>query len=704
MDDTVYSPPSAAQKSPYHYIDHFREAIRSAGITPPDQIIPDGRLHRFPTDPRRRRDDAGWYVYYPDGVPAGVYGDWRSGAHGTWHADVGRELTPEEIERRRQRMDEARRLRAEEEERRRAEARTRAEEIWTTAGPAPDDHVYLRAKGVRSHGLRVYGGRLVVPVYDGDTLTGLQFIAGDGEKKFLTGTELGGCYYVIGAPTDTICVTEGYATAASIHEATGHAVAVAFTANNLLAVAQALRRKHPRLRLVVCADDDAATPGNPGLTAARKAAEAVDGYLAVPDFGAERPDGATDFNDLHRRAGAEAVRRCIAGAEQVRSARSVVVMSAGPVPEDDDAEEVVVRRASDIEMRPVRWLWPGRIGRGKVTMIAGMPGLGKSQIIASLAAIVTTGGVWPVDGTRAEPGNVVLLNAEDDASDTIVPRLAAAGADLRRCHVVDAIVGRGPVSGTRRRRGVNLSADLERIERTIRRIGDVAMTTIDPMSAYLGGVDTHRDADVRVIMAASKDMAQRCGTAMVGVAHLRKSGGGDAMLRITGSLAFIAAARAGYMVVRDPDDPDGRRRLFLAIKNNLGIDTGGLSYTTELHTLDGGVEASRVIWDAAPVTVSANEVLARLDSGEPRRRQSEIADWLRRLLAGGPRWSRDVRELAEQAGYPWRSVQRAAAEIGVAVERGGFGHTSHTCWRLAPERRGMPVTTGAEADPPELTH
>ena len=148
-------------------------------------------------------------------------------------------------------------------------------------------------------------------------LHSLQFIGADGEKRFLTGGRVSGCYFLIGEPDGALCIAEGYATGASIHEATGTAVAVAFNAGNLLAVARALRTKFPDLRLIICADDDASTPGNPGLTKAREAAQAVSALLAVPNFGANRPEGATDFNDLHRHAGLEAVRTGIAQAVPV---------------------------------------------------------------------------------------------------------------------------------------------------------------------------------------------------------------------------------------------------------------------------------------------------------------------------------------------------------------------------------------------------
>jgi putative DNA primase/helicase len=288
-------------------IEQFRAAIHNAGLTPPELIEPDGKLHRFASS-GKRSDDACWYVFYNDGIPAGAYGDWRSGTSETWRADVGRRLTLQEESAHRARVDAIRREREAEVDKRRVEAREKAVAIWQTASPAADEHVYLLKKGVKAHGLRVHEGALVIPLRDDSDLHSLEFIAGDGVKRFLYGGRVSGCYFTIGKPDGRLCIAEGYATAASIYEATGCAVAVAFNAGNLLAVARALQAKFPEVRLIVCADDDAKTAGNPGLTKAREAARAVGGFIAVPDFGVNRPQGASDFNDLHQHGGLEAVR------------------------------------------------------------------------------------------------------------------------------------------------------------------------------------------------------------------------------------------------------------------------------------------------------------------------------------------------------------------------------------------------------------
>jgi hypothetical protein len=295
------------------------------------------------------------------------------------------------------------------------------------------------------------------------------------------------------------------------------------------------------------------------------------------------------------------------GATTAELARLPRVRAAPAVRAEDEAGRIVLRCVAGIEARAVRWLWPGRIARGKVSLLAGHPGLGKSQVCVSLTAIVTTGGLWPVDRTRCEPGAVVIFSAEDDPEDTIRPRLEAAGADLTRCHVFDTVEDRAP-NGTPRRRAFSLATDLPRLSAALAGLPDVALVVIDPVTAYLGDTDSHKNADVRAVLAALAEVAARHGAAIVAVSHLRKSGAGEALLQVTGSLAFVAASRAAYVIVKDQDTP--QRRLMLPIKNNLGEDQTGYAFSVDSARLDAGIETSRVTWEAVAVTVTADEALA----------------------------------------------------------------------------------------------
>ncbi len=300
-------------------VDQFRAALVARDIVPPEPILADGCLHRCDAAGKHGRGDAA-YVLHMDGLPAGGLENWRDGrGWESWRFDSGRELSPGEHATiaTRTRVDLDRREAANAVRHRAAQAR--ATRLWETAQPADHHHPYLVRKGVGAFGIRVYKGALVVPLRDAaGVLHSLQFITGGGTKRFLKGGRVAGLFCGIGDVGNTtagvICVAEGYATGASIHLATGHPVAVAFHAGNLGAVAGVIRDKHPRAQLIICADDDAATPGNPGLTHARAAARAVDARLAVPAFGADRPDGATDFNDLHQLQGLIAVRNTLSTA------------------------------------------------------------------------------------------------------------------------------------------------------------------------------------------------------------------------------------------------------------------------------------------------------------------------------------------------------------------------------------------------------
>lgn len=342
--------------------------------------------------------------------------------------------------------------------------------------------------------------------------------------------------------------------------------------------------------------------------------------------------------------------------------------------------KLIYRRADGITPQPVCWLWPGRIARGKVTVIAGHPGDGKSQIAISLASIVSGGGQWPVDRTRAEVGNTIVLSAEDDAEDTIVPRLIAAGAVLSRCFVLDAVADGFNAAGTELSRCFNLQRDLMALEQMLATIGGANLIVIDPISAYLGDVDSHRNAEVRALLAPLADMAANHRAAVVGVSHLSKCSGADARLRVNGSLAFVAAARSAWLVHRDAENPG--RRLFLPLKNNLGKDDSGLAYRIETATVLRGIEVSRVSWESERVTVSADEALSAPPLSTKPVCDAEL--FLASLLekagpAGAP--ARKIQTEARDAGHAWRTVERAKAALGLVAVRTGFGKGGGWVWR-----------------------
>lgn len=290
-----------------NHIDGFHEAMTAAGLEAPGVIHDDGVIHRFSPGGKRSNTSA-WYVLYGDGVPAGTFGCWRAGLSSTWCAKSDQTMTPAERDAHHQRIKAMRAQRDADEAARQRDEADKAGIRWNAATPA-GNHPYLVRKGIAAHGIRQDGEVLLVPLRDtAGKLHSLQTITPDGEKRFKG--RMKGCYHAIGKPSGRIVICEGYATGATIHEATGEAVAVAFNAGNLGPVATALHKAYPGLAIVVAADDDHQTEGNPGLSAAKSAALAVGGFAVVPQFSAERPPKATDFNDLAALAGLDAVRVC----------------------------------------------------------------------------------------------------------------------------------------------------------------------------------------------------------------------------------------------------------------------------------------------------------------------------------------------------------------------------------------------------------
>jgi hypothetical protein len=351
-----------------------------------------------------------------------------------------------------------------------------------------------------------------------------------------------------------------------------------------------------------------------------------------------------------------------------------------------DSVELTSRCAAQIVPQPIRWLWPGRIARGKVSVIAGHPGLGKSQVTLSIAAVVSTGGRWPVDSAQCECGRVVILSAEDDAADTIVPRLAAAGADLNRIEIVEAVHEVTP-DGEVQQRSFNLKRDIARLGALLGKLGDVALVVIDPITAYLGDTDSHKNAEVRALLAPLSELAAKHGVAVVCINHLNKGNGNDAQLRIMGSLAFVAAARAAWIVAKDPEDE--RRRLFLPAKNNIGNDQSGLAFSIRSAQVDGSVGAidtSMVEWEAQAVTVHADDVIGPRLGGEERGALADAKQFLAGLLADGPLPTKQIRADAEGAGYHWPTIRRAQKALGVEAVKEGM--KAGWTWRLPARSLG----------------
>ena len=360
-------------------------------------------------------------------------------------------------------------------------------------------------------------------------------------------------------------------------------------------------------------------------------------------------------------------------------------MSAGGKNGADVLVDIIYQRLSTVEARPIDWLWPGRIAKGKFSILVGNAGLGKSQICASLAAVTSIGGRWPVDRTEAERGSVVILSAEDDPEDTIRPRLEVAGADLECVYIFHAIKAANE-QGDEFKRSFNLAADVVRLAALIQHINKegppVSLVVIDPLSAYLGNADSHNNAEVRALLSPLQTMAAMLRVAVLGVSHLTKAQGMDALLRLQGSVAFGAAARVVWGITKDKDN--GERRLMLPLKNNLGTDNTGFAYGIEscvLEQSDPIIGTSRIMWESEKVTVSADEAFSQGAKDYSEHSTIEEAkDFLRDQLANGALKAGDIMKASKGAGISEATLRRAKTDLKIKATQDDFHGPWY--WRL----------------------
>ncbi|MAC32068.1 MAG: topoisomerase [Haliea sp.] len=279
----------------------FRDAIRAAGLEPPDYIEP-GRLHRFPGYGKGPSNRAGWCKLFDD-CRAGCFGDWSSGLSTTWFPKQDGSGARREKALLSAQIEAAKSQAARSQRNRHLEAASRARKIWDTASSAPVDHAYLAAKSITAHNARIHNGWLVLPVTDfRGFLSSLQFIAPDGRKRLLSGGRKQGCFIAVGGnegEPQRVIICEGWATGCTLAEDDpGALVLAAIDAGNLMPVATEARCRWPSAELVIAGDDDRLSPGNPGATKAVAAAIASDALVALPEWPADAPERLTDFNDL----------------------------------------------------------------------------------------------------------------------------------------------------------------------------------------------------------------------------------------------------------------------------------------------------------------------------------------------------------------------------------------------------------------------
>jgi hypothetical protein len=282
-----------------------------------------------------------------------------------------------------------------------------------------------------------------------------------------------------------------------------------------------------------------------------------------------------------------------------------------------------------------------------------------------MAGRVSTGRDWP-DGTTPPLGDVLFICAEDDPADTIAPRLIAAGADCRRAHLLRAAKVVRP-DGEEAEVAFDLS-NVDLIRDALDRLPGCRLVVIDPIGSYLGGgVDAHRDNEVRGVLAPLALLAAEKKVAVVMVAHARKAAADFADDTVLGSRAFTGLARSVLHLTTDPDD--GERKLLLPGKCNLAAPAPGLAYRV-------AGEPPCLEWEPEPVEMHADDLMPKSGRGSargPEPDKREVAtEWLGELLAAGPMNVADIREQAEEAGLSWATVRRAQRALNIKPRKATF--------------------------------
>ena len=353
--------------------------------------------------------------------------------------------------------------------------------------------------------------------------------------------------------------------------------------------------------------------------------------------------------------------------------------------------------ADQFKPEPIRWLWPGWLARGKLHVLAGAPGTGKTTLAMALAAAVSAGSALP-GGYRPKRGQILIWSGEDDPSDTLVPRLIAAGADRSRIKFV-----RDTIDDENYRRPFDPSKDVDMFAAAAAKHTDIVLIIVDPLVSAIGG-DSHKNAEVRRGLAPLVDLASRMDAALLGITHYSKgTGGREPLERVSGSLAFGALARVVMGTVRQQESGDSTQNMVMArAKSNIGPDGGGYAYAFEQIELEAhaGLVASRIVW-GAELQGTARELLAEPEDSQEQRpapARGEAADFLLELLQPGPMATDDIKAEAKDAGLSWATIWRAKDEIGAKAKKTGFAD-ARWFWALPEPVLVQDAHEGAQASP-----